>query len=110
MQGCFAALCMTVWRFRGSDDDVNRHEKIFDKRLSDKRVALVVKRLTAGEGIEGDFAGHSLRAGLTTAAAAAGVPERAIMIQTGHKSLATVRKYIRDGSLFVENAAARVGL
>jgi integrase len=73
-------------------------------------VALVVKRLTAGQGIEGDFSGHSLRAGLATAAAFAGVPERAIMNQTGHKSLATMRKYIREGSLFLENAAGRVGL
>jgi integrase len=56
------------------------------------------------------LAGHSLRAGLATAAAAAGVPERAIMAQTGHRSLATLRKYIREGSLFLENAAAKVGL
>jgi integrase len=55
----------------------------------------------------GDYAGHSLRAGLATAA---GVPERAIMAQTGHRSLATLRKYIREGSLFLENAAAKVGL
>jgi integrase len=51
-----------------------------------------------------------LRAGLATAAAAAGVPERAIMAQTGHRSLGTLRKYIREGSLFLENAAAKVGL
>jgi site-specific recombinase XerD len=89
---------------------INRHGWIFDKQLSAKAVALVVKRLTAGQGIEGDFAGHSLRAGLATAAASAGVPERAIMVQTGRKSLATMRKYIREGSLFLENAAGRVGL
>ena len=52
----------------------------------------------------------SATAGLATAAAAAGVPERAIMAQTGHRSLATLRKYIRQGSLFLENAAAKVGL
>jgi hypothetical protein len=44
------------------------------------------------------------------AAAAAGVPERAIMAQTGHRSLATLRKYVREGSLFLENAAAKAGL
>jgi hypothetical protein len=32
------------------------------------------------------------------------------MAQTGHRSLATLRKYIREGSLFLENAAAKVGL
>lgn len=89
---------------------INRHGHIFKSRLSSKAVALVVKRLAAKHGIEGDFAGHSLRAGLATAAAAAGVSERAIMAQTGHKSLTTMRKYIREGSLFLENAAAKVGL
>lgn len=87
---------------------IDRHGHIFNTRLTPQSVALVVKRLTAG--IQGDFSGHSLRAGLATAAAAAGVSERAIMAQTGHKSLATLRKYIREGSLFLENAAAKVGL
>src|SRR5258708_1050479 len=40
----------------------------------------------------------------------ADVSERAIMAQTGHKSLPMVRRYIRDGSLFRRNAAAAVGL
>jgi integrase len=73
-------------------------------------LSVVVKKRIAKAGIPGDYAGHSLRAGLATAAAAAGVPERAIMAQTGHRSLATLRKYIREGSLFLENAAAKVGL
>ena len=49
----------------------------------------------------------SATAGLATAGAAAGVPERAIMAQTGHRSLATLRKYIREGSLFLENAGRK---
>jgi len=32
------------------------------------------------------------------------------MNQTGHKSLPILRRYIRDGSLFSDNAAATVGL
>lgn len=35
----------------------------------------------------------------------AGKSERAIMNQTGHRSVTMVRRYIRDGSLFLENAA-----
>jgi site-specific recombinase XerD len=89
---------------------VDRHGCIQPTHLSPQSVALVVKKLIAKAGIPGDYAGHSLRAGLATAAAAAGVPERAIMAQTGHRSLATLRKYIREGSLFLENAAAKVGL
>lgn len=53
---------------------------------------------------------RSLRSGLATAAAAGGAPERAIMRQTGHRSVEMVRRYIRAGSLFQENAAAYVGL
>jgi hypothetical protein len=32
------------------------------------------------------------------------------MAQTGRRSQVTVRRYIRSGSLFTENAAAYVGL
>jgi integrase len=56
------------------------------------------------------YAGHSLRAGLATSAAIGGASERAIMAQTGHRSVSMVRRYIRDGNLFRENAAAKVGL
>jgi integrase len=70
-----------------------------------------VKRYVEAAGLDATkFAGHSLRSGLATSAAAAGASERSIMNQTGHRSLATVRKYIREGSLFRENAAAVVGL
>jgi len=39
-----------------------------------------------------------------------GAGELAIMRQTGHRSLEMVRRYIRDGSLFRENPAAKLGL
>ena len=49
-------------------------------------------------------------AGLVMHEAAAGVEERVIMSQTRHKRAETMRKYVRLGSLFQQNAAARVGL
>jgi hypothetical protein len=55
-------------------------------------------------------AGHSLRGRLATSAAIAGVEERAIMAQTRHRSVAVARRYLRDGSLFCEDAVAAVGL
>jgi integrase len=80
-------------------------------RLSPAAVGDVVKRYAGAVGLEAsDFAGHSLRSGLATSAAMAGASERAIMNQTGHRSLNMVRRYIRDGSLFRENAVAAVGL
>lgn len=90
---------------------VNRHGQILPKRLSAEAVAIVVKRWAGRIGYrEGEFAGHSLRSGLATAAAIAGKSERAIMNQTGHRSTATVRRYIRDGNLFRDNAAEGLGL
>ena len=41
---------------------------------------------------------------------AADKSERAIMRQTGHQSLPMVRRYIREGDLFRENATAGLGL
>lgn len=90
---------------------VNRHGKMQDGRLSDKAVALVVKRCALAAGLDPKkYAGHSLRAGLATTAAMLGKSERAIMAQTGHRSVNMVRKYIRDGSIFRDNAAAGIGL
>jgi integrase len=90
---------------------VDRHGHIGTTRLNGQAVALVLKRHAARAGFDpGEVAGHSLRAGLATAAAAAGVPERVIAEQTGHRGTALLRRYIREGSLFRENAASAVGL
>jgi integrase len=90
---------------------VDRHGHIGATRLSAPAVALVLKRHAARAGLDPDeVSGHSLRAGLATSAAAAGVPERVIAEQTGHKGTAMLRRYIREGSLFRENAASAVGL
>jgi hypothetical protein len=53
-----------------------------------------------------EVSGHSLRAGLATAEASAGVQERVIAQTTGHKSMTVLRRYIREGNLFNENTAA----
>ena len=90
---------------------IDRHGNIKPARLTGSAVARIVKRAAGRAGLDiADFAGHSLRAGLATAAAAAGVSERSIMQQTGHKSERMVRRYIRRGSLFTDNAAGKVGL
>ncbi len=84
---------------------VNRHGSPAPQRLTDKAVARVVQRTALAAGLgDLDLAGHSLRAGFATSAAAVGKSERAIMKQTGHKSLPMVRRYIREGSLFRDNA------
>ncbi|MBZ5626075.1 MAG: tyrosine-type recombinase/integrase, partial [Acidobacteriia bacterium] len=79
--------------------------------LSGIDVARVVKKLAERAGMDSArYAGHSLRAGHATAAAIAGASERSIMNQTGHRSVQMVRRYIRDGNLFRENSAGKLGL
>ncbi len=90
---------------------IDRHGTIKQQALSDQSVALIIKQAAVAAGYDAtEFAGHSLRAGLATAAAQVGVSERVIMAQTGHKSVMVARRYIRRGELFQENAAADVGL
>ena len=90
---------------------INRYGTIGTKRLSPIDVARVVKAAVEAAGADPkDFAGHSLRSGFITSAARAGVAERHIQNQSGHRSLPVLRGYIRRGSLFVDNAAAKVGL
>jgi site-specific recombinase XerD len=90
---------------------INRHGRMASTRLASKAVAAIVKRRVKEIGLDATkFAGHSLRSGLATSAAMNGASERAIMNQTGHRSVTMVRRYVRDGSLFRENAAAVLGL
>ncbi|MFD1394971.1 site-specific integrase [Kroppenstedtia eburnea] len=90
---------------------INRHGQVRARRLSDRSVALIVKKAVEAIGLDPNrFSGHSLRSGIATSAAMAGKDERAIMKQTRHKSTNMVRRYIRDGELFNENAASDIGL
>lgn len=84
---------------------VDRHGNILPERLSGEAVSMVVKERVAAAEIEpSNYTGHSLRAGFATSAAQAGVPTHKIRAQTGHASDAMLARYIRDGSLFTENA------
>ncbi len=81
------------------------------RRLSAQGIARVVQRAAARAGLDpAQFAGHSLRSGFATEAAAQGASERAIMRQTGHRSLEMVRRYIRDGDRYRDNASTYLGL
>ena len=90
---------------------INRHGQVQAGRLSPVDVARVVKKLALRAGLDpAKYAGHSLRAGHATSAAIAGASERSIMNQAGHRSVQMVQRYIRDGSLFRENSAGKLGL
>ena len=85
---------------------VDRHGKISNERLSGDAVAEVVRESLIAAGINATgYSGHSLRAGLATSAAQAGVSAWKIRQQTGHASDAMLARYIRHGELFTDNAA-----
>jgi len=90
---------------------IDRHGNVSATRLSDRAVSLIIKRAAERAGLDPTiYSGHSLRAGFATTAAANGAPERAIANQTGHKSMEVLRRYVRHGSLFTDNAATMLGL
>ena len=90
---------------------VDRNGQVSGRALHRDSVGAIVKRAAQAAGLDPLlYAGHSLRAGLCTQAYLNGARELDIMRQTGHRSLATVRKYIRGRGLFRDNPAARLGL
>jgi site-specific recombinase XerD len=90
---------------------VDRHGRVGAGPLNAGSIARIVKRAAEAAGLDpANYAGHSLRAGFATQAFLNGVTEVSIMRQTRHKSLNTLRKYIRDRSLFRDNPAAKLGL
>lgn len=90
---------------------VDRHGRVSGRALHRDSVGAIVKRAAEAAGLDPKlYAGHSLRAGLCTQAYVNGARELDIMRQTGHRSLDTVRKYIRGRGLFRDNPAAKLGL
>ena len=90
---------------------VNRHGTLRDGGMARESVTRMVAKRAAAAGLEpGRYSGHSLRAGHVTAAAAAGASDKAIMDQTGHKSLATLNRYKRRANLFEDNSSSYLGL
>jgi site-specific recombinase XerC len=85
-------------------------------RLTDRHVARLVKRTALAAGVRGDlseaerrqkFSGHSLRAGLATAAQA---DERYVQRQLGHASAEMTRRYQRQRDRFRVNLTKAAGL
>lgn len=90
---------------------LDRHGTVRKKRLNGSDVAVIVKRSVAAAGFAPDlYSGHSLRAGLATAAAGVGAPTYNIRRQTGHKTDRMLEIYIREGSLFRDNVVSLLGL
>ena len=83
---------------------IRKSGEITDLRLSPEHVGRLLKRAAAACGQDPDlYSGHSLRAGLVTAAAIRGATLDRIMRQTRHKSHDTARRYVRDAEIWRDN-------
>ena len=90
---------------------VDRYNKVAATGLHRDSIAEILKTAATRAGINAsNIAGHSVRAGMATQAALNGSSERAIAKTTRHKSRRVLRRYIRPGELFRENASASLGL
>jgi integrase len=84
---------------------VNKGGSVRSRRLSDRAVAEVVKAAARRIGLnEAEFSGHSLRSGFLTSAAVRGASIFKMMDVSRHKSVDTLRGYIRDAELFRDHA------
>ncbi|HEY2475890.1 MAG TPA: site-specific integrase [Candidatus Cybelea sp.] len=78
----------------------NLQRQMLESPISGRDVANLVKKLTTKARLDGDFSGHSLRAGFATSAAAAKVSLDAIARTTRHKSLSVLMGYVRPAQAF----------
>jgi site-specific recombinase XerD len=84
---------------------VTRTGKISNRQLSGRAVAEIVKKYARCAGLKAaDFSGHSLRSGFVTSAAARGASIFKMMDVSRHKSVDTLRGYVRDAEIFRDHA------
>lgn len=101
---------------------ISRSGQIGERALSGQSIATIVKGAVEAAALaDGDtprqaarraeaYAGHSLRSGLATSAAANDAPGHAIQRQLRHRKFDTTAGYIRSGQLFRQNPAGMAGL
>ena len=93
---------------------VNKAGRVEARRLSGDAVRQVLLRRAAIAGINGTLAEpvspHGLRAGFVTTAYRAGVSDEEIMGHTRHRSLTTMRSYVRRAKLNLTSPSSKLGL
>ena len=81
--------------------------RVSDDALADDSASRIVKRYARRVGLDpASYAGHSLRAGFLTSAAESGASVFKMSEQSRHRSLDTLRGYIRRADLFKDHAGA----
>jgi site-specific recombinase XerD len=86
---------------------INKAGTVAASRLTCRSVANFVKAYAGRAGFDASmFSGHSLRAGFLTSAAGKGASIFKMMDVSRHKSVDTLRGYVRDAELFKDHAGA----
>jgi site-specific recombinase XerD len=86
---------------------INKAGTVRASRLTCRSVANIVKAYAGRAGFDASmFSGHSLRAGFLTSAAGKGASIFKMMDVSRHKSVDTLRGYVRDAELFKDHAGA----
>ena len=84
---------------------INKASRVAQARLTDRSVANIVKAYAERAGFDAStFSGHSLRSGFLTSAASNGASIFKMMDVSRHKSVDTLRGYVRDAELFRDHA------
>jgi len=93
---------------------VNRGGVVETARLVPDAVRQILIKRAARAGLQGTLAEpvspHGLRAGFVTTAYRNGVPDEEIMGHTRHRSLTTMRSYVRRAKLSAASPAGKLGL
>ena len=93
---------------------VNKAGRVEARRLSEDAVRQILLRRAAQAGVKGSLAEpvspHGLRAGFVTTAYGNGVPDEEIMGHTRHRSLTTMRSYVRRAKLSSLSPTGKLGL
>src|ERR1700716_75036 len=86
---------------------IDRPGNLLPSHLTAQSVANIVKAYAARAGFDAStFSGHSLRSGFLTSAAGNGASIFKMMDVSRHKSVDTLRGYVRDAELFKDHAGA----
>jgi len=90
---------------------IDRFGRLAKRPMHPESVAMIVKARARLAGLNPDLLGaHSLRAGHVTEGHLRGMSDRALMRQTRHRSAKSLDRYTRPKGVFLENAAAGIGL
>jgi site-specific recombinase XerD len=88
---------------------VSKKGRVLSRRLSDRAVADLVKAYARLAGMKArDFNAHSLRSGFLTSVARRGASIFKMMDVSRHKSVETLRAYVRDAELFRDHAGSNL--